>query len=384
MPAIYLDYNGTTPVAPEVRDAMLPFLREKFGNPSSSHQIGVPARRAVAEARQRLATLLGAESEEEIVFTSGGTESNNLAIFGHLDATPDRGKRHIVISAFEHPAVEMPARVLESRGFRVSRVAPDSSGVVNPEAVREALADDTALVSIMHANNEIGTIQPIAEVARLCRQRSITVHTDAAQSVGKITTRVDQLNVDLLSVAGHKFYAPKGVGALYVRRGTALRPVIHGAGQERGLRPGTENVAAIVGLGVAAMLADRTLDRAEGQMRQRRDRLAQQLAAGTGGRVSVNGEAAPRLPNTLSINFDGVAGHQLLGRASSVCASTGAACHSGEDSVSSTQAAIGLPVATARTTVRLSLGRFTTDEQLDQAAERLVAAWKQASEQESA
>ncbi len=377
MPAIYLDYNGTTPVAPEVCDAMLPFLREKFGNPSSSHEMGVPARRAVAEARQRLAKLLGADTDEEIVFTSGGTESNNLAIFGRLDAWEDRAKRHVVISSFEHPAVEMPARVLELRGFRVSRVAPCSDGVVAPEAVAAALADDTALVSIMHANNEIGTIQPIAEIARVCRQRSIAVHTDAAQSVGKIATRVDELGVDLLSVAGHKFYAPKGIGALYVKRGTALRPVIHGAGQERGLRPGTENVAAIVGLGVAATLAGRVRDGAASGMRRHRDRLWQRLAAGTGGRVSVNGERAPRLPNTLSVNFAGVAGHELLARAAPLCASTGAACHSGGDSVSATQAAIGLPAATARGTVRLSVGRFTSDEEVDEAAERLVAAWNE-------
>jgi cysteine desulfurase len=372
--SIYLDYNATTPTAPEVAEAIRPFLFECFGNPSSSHAYGTQAAAALAHAREQVARLVGAEADE-ILFTGNATEANNIALLGATSALTDAARRHIVVSAVEHPAVMQPALHLRAQGWEVSVVPVDSSGRVLMSSIAEALRDDTALVSVMHANNEVGTIQPIAEIARLARARGILVHTDAAQSVGKIDVDVHTLGVDLLTVAGHKLYAPKGIGALYVRRGTPLRSVLFGADQERSLRPGTENVALSVGLGAAAELAGKLLPQAEVVMRRHRDTLHQQLAAQVPG-LLLNGHPDERLPNTLNVSFPGVDGADLLARAPQVAASTGSACHSGRHEVSGVLAAMGKGYEDARGAVRLSVGRATTDEEVLLATQALIEAWR--------
>ena len=371
---VYLDYNATTPVAPEVLHAMLPFLRDQFGNPSSTHLLGRRAAQAVAEARERVAILIGAQPQE-VVFTGCATESNNLALLGVARAMPP-GKRHLVVSAVEHPAVIAPARYLVEQGWDLSIVAVDSTGRVSPQAVAAALRDDTALVSVMHANNEVGTLQPLEEIARITRRRGVLLHTDAAQSAGKVALDVNALGVDLLTLAGHKFYAPKGVGALYVRAGTPVRAVLFGADQEHGLRPGTENVAAIVGLGVAAELAGSDLARVAADLRKRRDQLHAVLVRDVPG-LALNGHPQHRLPNTLHVSFPGVSGRALLQAAcDSVAASVGSACHSEHDAVSGVLAAMGLDASRAFGAVRLSVGRMTTVEDVRRAADGLMAAWR--------
>lgn len=371
---IYLDYNATTPVAAEVLDAMLPWLREQHGNPSSTHAFGRRAAQAVATARDQVAALIGARPAQ-IVFTGCATESNNLAVIGVAHALAP-GRRHIVVSAVEHPAVLEPALALRDRGWEVSVVPVDQFGCVSLEQLERSLRADTALVSIMHANNEVGTLQPIRDVAALTRPRGIVLHTDAAQSAGKVPLDVDNLGVDLLTLAGHKFYAPKGVGALYVRSGTPIRPVLYGAGQEHGLRPGTENVAAIVALGMAAALAGSSLDSAARHLRALRDRLHARLEQGIPGPV-LNGHPEQRLPNTLHLSFPGTSGRALLAAAAdTVAASVGSACHSEHDAVSGVLAAMGVDAARAAGAVRLSVGRMTTPEEIERAADALVAAWK--------
>jgi len=371
---VYLDFNATTPVAPEVLEAMLPYLREHFGNPSSAHSLGRRAAEAVAVARERLAALLGARSGE-IVFTGCATEASNLALIGAARAMPP-GKRHLVVSAVEHPAVMAPARQLREQGWELTVVPVDAAGRVSVQSVADALRADTALVSVMHANNEVGTLQPIEAIAELTRRRGILLHTDAAQSVGKLALAVDALGVDLLSVAGHKFYAPKGVGALYVRTGTPLQAVLFGAEQERGLRPGTENVAGIVGLGAAAALAQPGLPQLRDGLRQRRDLLHEHLARNIPG-LLLNGHPEERLPNTLNVSFPGVSGRALLHAvADSVAASVGSACHSEHDVVSGVLAAMGIGAARAAGAVRLSVGRTTREEDVQRAADCLVAAWR--------
>jgi len=372
---VYLDYNATTPVAPEVAEAMQPFLHAQFGNPSSSHDRGQSARAAVFEARCAVAALIGATAEE-IIFTGCATEANNLALLGVAAATgPEPG--HLVISAVEHPAVMQPALHLRQRGWDVSVVPVDGYGRVAPEAVAAVLRPDTALVSIMHANNEVGTMQPVAEIAALTRPRNIRLHTDAAQSAGKIAVNVDALGVDLLTLAGHKFYATKGIGVLYVRAGTPIQAITFGADQERGLRPGTENVPAMGGLGVAARLARERLPEATVQLQHWRDRLHTRLAAAIPGLV-LNGHLDERLPNTLHLSFPGVTGRMLLQAASGeVAASLGSACHSEHDTVSGVLAAMGIDTARAAGAVRLSVGMMTTDEDMDRAAAGLIAAWRQ-------
>ena len=375
MRQIYLDYNATTPIAPSVQEAMLPFISEHYGNPSSGHALGRACHEAIEDARDRVAAVLGTH-RDEIVFTSGGTESNNLALKGILMSNAPRLDGHLVISAIEHPAISEPAEYLERLGYRVSVVACDKQGIVQPEAVAAVLAPDTRLVSIMHANNEIGTIQPLREISELCRTRDILLHTDAAQGIGKIRTFVEELGVDMLSIAGHKLYGPKGVGALYVRQGVPLQPVTHGAGHEGGLRPGTENTPYIVALGQACFLAGKALDTATDRMAQLRDRLASQLREGIGDEVTINGEQAPRLPNTLSINFPRVTGADVLARCPELCASTGSACHSGSTKMSTTLAAIGLSPSRARGTIRLSVGWYTSEDDVDRATELLLGAWE--------
>jgi cysteine desulfurase len=386
MRSIYLDYNATTPIAPAVQEAMLPFLAELHGNPSSSHALGRACHEAVEDARARVAQLLGA-TRDEIVFTSGGSESNNLALKGAafaraFAACPPAASAgvqlsgHLIISGCEHPAVVQPAAFLERMGLKLTVVGVNRDGLVDPAEVEAALQPDTLLVSVMHANNEIGVVQPIREIAELCRGRGVLVHTDAAQSVGKISARVDDLGVDLLTVAGHKIYAPKGVGALYVRRDVQLEPLLHGAGHESGMRAGTENVASLVGLGRAASLAEKHLLEAGDRMTMLRDRLLEKLREAVGPELSVNGERAPRLPNTLSVNFPGVAAVEVLRRIPELCASTGAACHSGATHLSATLAAIGLDPEVARGSVRLSVGWYTDEDEIDRAAGLLIAAWE--------
>jgi cysteine desulfurase len=370
---VYLDFNATTPVAPEVLEAMLPFLREHHGNPSSAHVFGHRAAQAMMQARGQVAALIGAGAEE-IVFTGCATEANNLALLGAARAAAPE-KRHLVISAVEHPAVMAPAQHLQARGWSLTVIPVDGYGRVSVLAVAAALRPETALVSVMHANNEVGTLQPIEAIAALTRPRGILLHTDAAQSAGKLALDVDGLGVDLLTLAGHKFYAPKGVGALYVREGTQVAPVLFGAGQERGLRPGTENVGAIVGLGAAAELARQSVAGLGERMRRLRDLLHERLAGAIAG-LHLNGHAELRLPNTLHVTFPGASGRALLqAAADDVAASVGSACHSEHAAVSGVLAAMGLDAAHAAGAVRLSLGRTTTGEDIDRAADALIAAW---------
>jgi cysteine desulfurase len=375
MRQIYLDYNVTTPIAPAVLDAMLPALAEHFGSPTSSHVLGRAAAEALIDARERVAARIGAD-REEIVFTSGGTEGNNLALKGiMLGAKPAAGG-HLVISAIEHPSISQPARWLEAWGYDVSVVPCDRRGRVDPDDVASAIRADTKLASIMHAHGETGVLQPLREISAVCREREVLLHTDASQSIGKVPVNVDQLGIDLLTLSGHKFYAPKGTGALYVRRGTPLSPVIHGAGNEGGLRSGTENVAAAVALGKAAQLIGKDLDDAAKRMEQFRDRLWKLLREAIGKGLSLNGAKAKRLPNTLSVNFPHVDGQVLLARIPELCASTGALCHSGDTHVSATLAAMGVPQDVARGAVRLSLGWQTTEEDITRAASLLIHSWQ--------
>ena len=369
---VYLDYNATTPLLPEVVDAMLPYLREHFGNPSSEHEIGRRARTAVEDSRQRVATMLGCSSDE-IVFTSGGTEANNLAIRGVTEARPDH--RHIVTSVIEHPATASPCHWLERHGYRISWIGVEADGRVRVDEVTTALAPHTALVTVMHANNETGVVQPIADIARAAQHHGAIVHTDAAQSIGKIPVDVQTLGVDLLSVAGHKLYAPKGVGALFVRRGTPLAPFVLGAGHERGIRPGTENVASIVGLGVACETACRDIVAWTARVHQLRDELWRRLREQVPG-IALNGHVDQRLPNTLNVRFPVVSGTELLAATPEIAASTGSACHDGQESASAVILAMGVPAAQAVGTVRLTLGRMTTTDDITRAAEALARAWQ--------
>lgn len=367
---IYLDYNATTPLDPRVADAMEPFLRGHFGNPSSSHIFGREARQAVGQARDHVAALLGAQPDE-IVFTSGGSESDNMAVFGAAEAHAARG-RHLIISAVEHPAISEPCRVLAERGHPLTVLPVDRTGAVGVDDLRAALRDDTVLVSVMHANNEVGRIQPIAELAGLCRDHGIWLHSDAAQSVGKIPVNVDDLGVDLLTVAGHKLYGPKGIGALYIRRGCELPRFIHGAGHESGRRAGTENVLEIVGLGAAARLALEELDSGQTHSRQLRDTLLDALRQHAP-EIRVNGDLERGLPNTLSVSFVGLDAAALLrDLGDRVAASPGAACHADGVEMSAVLAAMKVPVDQAMGTVRFSVGRFTTEADVAAAA-RVVA-----------
>jgi cysteine desulfurase len=372
--ALYLDHNATTPIAPEVREALQPYLDDRFGNPSSSHEHGRIARQAVDEARAQVAALLGCEPDD-IVFTASGSEADNLAIKGVAMDLLGEGD-HIITSAIEHPAVLGACRYLARRfGYRLTVVPVDQFGAVDPEDVRRAIEPRTVLISIMHANNEVGTLQPIAEISRIAREYGITLHTDAAQSVGKVPIDVDELGVDLLTVTGHKVYAPKGIGALYVRPSTRIDSLIHGAGHEHGLRAGTENVPYIVGLGAACALAGRRLGAGESdEVRRLRDRLHAALRSAVPG-LALNGHPEDRLPNTLNVSFPGCDGEALLAGAPSVAAATGSACHSGRTEPSKVLTAMGLDAQRALGAVRLSLGYDTTESDVDAAAAALAASW---------
>jgi cysteine desulfurase len=369
---IYLDHNASTPVLPEVVDAMLPYLREHFGNPSSTHIFGQRMHQALEQAREQVAKLIEC-SAEEIYFTSGGTESNNLAIRGVT--TAQTGRRKIMTSVIEHPATAQPCAMLENQGYQVSRAPVDGNGRVDADWAARNMGSDTALVSIMHANSETGTLQPIAQLAELAHQVGAIMHTDAAQSCGKVDVSVKSDNVDLLSIAGHKLYAPQGVGALFVKAGTPIAPLLLGGGHERGLRPGTENIAAIVGLGQACEMARLELDRESNRVSGLRDQLCEMLMEAVPG-LMVNGGEADRLPNTLNLRFPGISGNALLAACPGIAASTGSACHAGGDSASEVILAMGVPESSALGSVRLSLGRQNTFAEIETAASELIAGWQ--------
>lgn len=346
---------------------MLPYLTSAFGNPSSSHWAGTPAKEAVERARGQVASLLGCDSAE-VVFTSGGTEANNYALKGAFYAKGGRG--HIVTTAIEHPAIIQPCRFLERIGAEITLLPADWTGLVDPDDVARAIRPDTILVSVMHANNEVGTTQPISEIAAICREAGVLWHTDAAQSVGKIPTRVDDLGVDPLSLPGHKFYGPKGVGALYARDGVRLEPLMHGAGHESGRRAGTENVLLDVGLGTAAVLAEDLTPMS--RVRELRDRFWALLRDEFGDRVVLNGHPDKRLPNTLNVAFVGSIGSDVLAAMPEIAATTGSACHSGSVTMSPVLAAMHTRNDVAAGTIRFSLGRATTWANLEYVGGRLA------------
>lgn len=362
MEPIYLDYNATTPIDPQVAEAMLPFVHQHYGNPSSSHPLGVIAHAAVEEARDRIAKMLGCQPQE-VVFTSGGTEANNYAIKGVAGAYSAQGN-HIITSSVEHPAVIEVCRFLEEKGKRVTYLPVDRFGYLDPQQVSDAITDQTLLVTVMHANNEVGTLEPIREIAEIAHQRGVLVHADCAQSIGKIPVDVDHLGVDLLTVAGHKLYAPKGIGVLYVRTGVRLEKLIHGANHEMNWRAGTENVIEIVGLGKACQLIHENLPEYQSHMTRMRD----QLESGLLDRFPdsrLNGHPENRLPNTSSISFKNLEANRILDGLTSVAASAGAACHSDRVEVSSVLEAMNVPMEYAMGTVRFSVGRFTTSSEIE-------------------
>ncbi|AGS67229.1 cysteine desulfurase family protein [Streptomyces collinus] len=371
---VYLDYNATTPVDPRVVEAMMPYLTRFFGNPSSSHPYGAEPRRALGAARAQVAALIGARTGE-MVFTGSGSEADLLALRGAVLAS-GRSRPHVITQATEHPAVLESCRSLERlHGARVTVLPVDGDGQVDPDALDSALTEATVLVSVMAANNETGALQPVTELAALARKRGALFHCDAAQAVGKIPLDVDELGVDLLTVVGHKMYAPKGVAALYVREGVRLEPVVHGGPQEQGLRAGTENVALAVALGTAARIAAHELDHGTpDRIATLRDDLHRRLSTALSGRVHLNGPEKARLPNTLNVRIDGVLGHELLDAAQGIAASTGSACHSGTHTPSPVLTAMGLEPARALEALRLTLGRWSTPAGIETAANALIEA----------
>lgn len=371
---IYLDYNASSPISKEVAEAMRPFLDNYFGNPSSMHKYGAEAKKAVEKARHQVASLINCDPSE-IIFTSGGTESNNYAIKGIAFANKDRGK-HIITSAIEHPAVFEVCNYLSKNGFEITTVPVDSFGFVAPEDIRKSIKPNTVLISIMHANNEVGSIQNIAEIGAIAREHEIYFHTDAAQSVGKIPVDVRQMQVDLLSIAGHKFYAPKGIGALYIRDGLRLEKFMHGADHEQNLRAGTENVLEIVGLGEAAAQAQAKLSEIQKQTKNTRDHLLKLLKIKLPD-LRVNSDPERCLPNTLSISFPNIEANTLVSRLESVAVSAGAACHSESIDVSAVLQAMQVPLEYAMGTIRMSTGKYTTMEEVERAAEAITATVKE-------
>lgn len=366
MRPVYLDYNATTPIDPEVAECMEPYLVDFFGNPSSGHWYGMQAKKAIETARNQVADLLGCQPGE-IIFTSGGSESNNYAIKGAAFANRMKGN-HIITSAIEHPAVTEVCRYLESQKFRVTYLPVDAFGLVDMVKLQEAITPQTILISLMHANNEVGTIQPIADISALAGQNGVIVHTDAAQSVGKIPVCVNELGIDLLSVAGHKLYAPKGIGALFIRKGIVLEKLIHGAGHEQNKRAGTENILGIVGLGKACEIAKRDLEENMAHVKSMRDRLHFGLEERVG-EMRLNGHGENRLPNTLSVGFPNREADTLLSQLKGVAASAGAACHADHASISHVLTAMHVPEKYAIGTIRFSTGKMTTPEEIDRAIE---------------
>lgn len=373
MDQIYLDYNATTPIDPEVAAEMRPFLDEYFGNPSSNHTFGIKTRMAVERARSRVAALINCRPQE-VIFTSGGTESNNMAIKGAAYAMLKHGN-HIIISAIEHPAITEVSRFLETQGFEITVVKVDKYGMVDPEDVKKALRPETILISVMHANNEVGTIQPIAAIADIARRHGALMHTDAAQSIGKIPVDVKEMDVDLLSIAGHKLYGPKGIGVLFIRHGVKIEKLIHGADHEQNLRAGTENVLEIVGLGKACELAGNNLENNLIHLAQTKNRLLKGLT-GKLGSLRVNGHPNRSLPNTLSIGFENLNAVSLLQAMEGVAASAGAACHTGTTGDSSVLGAMKVPAAFSQGTIRFSTGRYTNDDEIDRAIDIIADAVK--------
>jgi len=375
MRSLYFDYNATTPIAPSVQQAVLPFLAEQYGDPSSNHGIGRAAREAMEDAREHVSALIGCDPEE-ILFTSGGTESNNLAIKGPAFARGLASGGHIVISAIEHASVVQPAKFLERLGFDVTIAPATGQGIITPATIRDAIRADTILVSVMLANHEIGTIQPLKPIADVCHEVGVPVHTDASQAVGKMRVNVEEIDVDLLTIAGHKLYAPKGVGALYVRQQTVLEPLLHGMGQEAGMRAGTENVSAIAGLGAACVLVNKSLDAAIERLEKLRDQLLRLLKAGITDGLIVHGERTRRLPNTLSVAFPNANAREMLARVPELCAAASSASHGDTEAISPTLAAMGVNPDVANGTIRLSLGWYTSEEDVERAASVLLGAWE--------
>lgn len=369
---IYLDYNATTPIDRSVKEAMLPYLEEEFGNPSARYAYGQRAKEAVECAREQVAALIGA-TPGEIIFTSGGSESDNHSIIGAALANGQKG-RHVITSRIEHPAVLNTCRYLEDRlGFKVTYLPVDRYGLVDPDNVRNVIKRDTILVTIMHANNEMGTIEPIAEIGKIAEELGILFHTDAAQSCGKIEVDVNRLHVDLLTLAGHKLYAPKGIGALFIRDGIRLDSLIHGAGQERGRRAGTENIPYIVGLGAACQIAKNGLLNYQKEVTLLRDRLHAKIKSGLGKEtLRLNGHPEQRLPNTLNISIWGVLGEELLRQIPEIAAATGAACHAGSTEPSNVLLEMGLSRELALGALRLTLGRWSTCQEIDTAGDLIV------------
>jgi cysteine desulfurase len=372
---VYLDYNATTPVDPRVVEAMLPYLSTHFGNPSSAHAYATAPARALGAARDRVAALIGAQPEQ-IVFTGSGSEANALAIRGAVLAADPTNPPHVITQATEHPAVLAACQALHrEHGVRVTILPVDEHGLLDPARLQATFTPGTVLVSVMYANNETGTIQPIAELAAITHRHGALFHTDAAQAAGKIPLDVQALDVDLLTVVGHKMYAPKGIAALYTRPGIGLRPLIGGGGQEHGLRAGTESVADAVALGAAADLAaDELAHGRPAQLQELRDRLHATVVEQLPGRVGLNGHPLRRLPNTLNLSIAGTPGHQLLAACPGLAASTGSACHAGLHQPSPVLTAMNLTADAALSAIRLSVGRWTTDADIEQAATQLVAA----------
>lgn len=369
---IYLDNNATTPPASEVVKAITDCLKNNFGNPSSAHSYGLKARNAVEKARKQLADLIGA-SPDEIIFTSGGTEANNMAILGMAKRFRSG---HIITSCTEHPAVLKPLKYLEQQGFKVIYLPVDKYGFVSTDSLTQQLRKDTILITIMHSNNETGIIQPIAEIGKIAHDRGIVFHSDAAQSVGKVSVNVNKLGTDFLTIVSHKFYGPKGVGALYKRKGLELEPILYGASHEKGLRPGTENVCSIVGFGKAAEIAKKELKGRVHNIKYLSKMLYDELRKQIPG-IKLNGHPSKRLPNTLNISFPGIMGSILLEKLKNeVAASTGSACHEGMHTPSPVLKAMGLSDERALSAVRLSLGRDTTEQQIKQAAKAIVKAYR--------
>jgi cysteine desulfurase len=366
MHQIYLDYNASTPLAPEVVDAMVPLLQDYYGNPSALHWAGAPVKDLMQNAREQVAGLIGC-SPREIIFTSGGSEANNLALKGFYFKNKHKGK-HIITSKIEHPAIKNPCQFLEQIGAKVTYVGVDQYGRVSPEEIERAITKDTILISIMHSNNETGTLQPIHEIGNLAEKYEVAFHTDASQSVGKVPVNVNELKVDLLTIAGHKLYAPKGIGALYIRDGVALEPLIHGAGHEFGLRAGTENTLLAVGLGKACEIAKAQVGNQT--LKELTDYFWNELKEAFGDGVQLNGHLEDRLPNTLNVSFVKKIGQDLLDAIPQLAASTGSACHAGSIELSPVLKEMKVPEEVGMGAIRFSLGRHTTKDEIN-----LVLKW---------